>query len=155
MKNKLEIKVPFYPRNSKCIRCGVSVSTKPKSHEMKRIPAVFEKTIKIWLNQKILIDENHHYFYSSCFYNDDEIPSKLSNEVNYDYLLLLLTKSFKKIKKNKENQKNEKNELILNRKRFFTFDSFVDEIIIQLSGISKKNLNEISIILNKPIEKIF
>ena len=156
MKNKQEIRVPVYPKNSKCVECGVSVSSKPKGHEMKRISAGFDKMMMIWLNYKILIDKNHHYFCSTCFSNDDnKIPFKLTNEVNFDYLLSLLTESFKKIKKNTENQKKKKNELILHRKPFFSSDSFENENIIQLSGISKKNLNELSILLNQPIEKIF
>ena len=81
---------------------------------------------------------NHHYFCSSYFYNDDEILSKLSNEVNYDYLLLLLTKSFKKIKKNKENQKNEKNELILNRKLFLPLIHLRMKLLFNYQEFPKK-----------------
>ena len=140
-----EIKVPLYPKNNKCIGWGVSISTKPKGHEMKRFPAGFQKTMEIWLNYKILIDEKNHFFCSKCLYENEEIPFKFCNEINSEYILNILTKSFKKNKKKeKELKMGKKNPSIF-------FETLEDENILESSGISKKNLNEVSIILQHPI----
>ena len=158
MKEMFEIKVPFHSKKSKCVCCGISVGSKGKSHQMKKIAAGFQKTMDLWLKYQILIDFKHHFFCSNCFKNDVEIPFKYSNEINNEYLLSLLTKSFVKIEKEKQ-QKKEKIKKKEKRKGkkypLFSFESFEYENIIYLSGISKKNLIDLSQIINHPIEKIF
>ena len=64
----------------------------------------------------------------------------------------LLRKSFERIGKIEKTEKKEKKE---KKYPLFSFKSSEDVNIIYLSGIWKKNLYELSSIINHPIEKIF
>ena len=98
-KQNKAIKVPMYGKRNKCIDCGSNVASKSSSHTKKGIPAGFRKSLEMWLNYQILIDKYNHFFCLSCFELNSEIPSKYSDNIDHEYLLRIITKSFKKIEK--------------------------------------------------------
>ena len=141
--------IPIYPQRSVCVACGCKIGTKAIGQIKKATSIGLQKAVDLWINKKIVINYTEHKMCKNCFLND-EVVTQSSNEIDFKYLVDLLSLFIKSKTKNKtkiENDDNQEQSLLCLKLR--------EEQCIEACGLSVGNLEDLSNNIHQNTQIIF